>query len=336
MTLRALSLLLATCFAMSTHAMTLNGAGATFPYPIYSKWISEYEKVDSNVRFNYQSIGSGGGVRQLLNQTVDFGASDDPMNDEDLATAKSKGMAIQHIPTVIGAVTVAYNLPELSGRLKLDGPAIARIFNRQITKWNDPKLKELNPELNLPNLDIMTVRRADGSGTTAVFADYLSTVSPTWAKSPGRGKSLRWANGTIGARGNEGVTAMVKQTVGAIGYIELAYAIQNQLPTALVKNGAGHFQEPTPKAISQSAHDQLDYTGDLRLSVVNAPAKDAYPISAFTYILLPDGENERLQAVRKFLRWAITDGQAFTEELHYAPLPKKLVEVLLERLAEES
>lgn len=309
--------------------MTLNGAGATFPYPIYSKWISEYEKVDQSVRFNYQSIGSGGGVRQIINQTVDFGASDDPMSDEDLKAALEKGAELRHIPTVIGSVTVAYNLPELGGTLKLDGETLALIFNRKIMKWNDARIKALNPDLNLPNQDIMVVRRADGSGTTAVFADFLSTVSPEWSKAPGRGKSLRWSGGTIGARGNEGVTAMVKQSVGAIGYIELAYAIQNQLPTALIKNRAGEFQAPTPEAIAKSAAGNLDYTGDLRLNIIHAEGSGVYPISAFTYILIPhDASSDRQKAVRKFLGWAVTEGQKFTTELHYAPLPEKLQNII--------
>jgi phosphate transport system substrate-binding protein len=320
-------------FSSITQAMTLNGAGATFPFPIYSKWISEYENVESSVRINYQSIGSGGGVRQVMNQTVDFGASDDPLSDTDLESARTRGMELVHIPTVIGAVTIAYNLPELNGLIKLDGRTLAQIYLRTITKWNDPKIKALNPELNLPNQDIMVVRRADGSGTTAVFADYLATVSPTWAKSPGRGKSLRWPNGTIGARGNEGVTAMVKQSVGAIGYIELAYAIQNDLPTALILNRAGSFQGPTVDAISRSAHADLDFDGDMRLSIVDAPGEGVYPISAFTYILIDDKlKNDRQEAVRKFLNWALTTGQEFAPELHYAPLPERLRANLIKRL----
>jgi phosphate transport system substrate-binding protein len=325
-------------FAFSGFAqtMTINGAGATFPYPIYSKWISEYEKVDSSVRFNYQSIGSGGGVRQIINQTVDFGASDDPMSDADLASALEKGAELRHIPMVIGSVTVAYNLPELGGLLKLDGETLALIFNRKITKWNDARLKSLNPELNLPNQDIMVVRRADGSGTTAVFADFLATASADWNKAPGRGKSLRWSSGTIGARGNEGVTAMVKQSVGAIGYIELAYAIQNDLPTALIKNRAGEFQAATPESVAKAADTDMDYSGDLRLNIIHAEGPGVYPISAFTYILIPnDGSSERQQAVRKFLAWAVTQGQQYTTDLHYAPLPERLQKIITTYLQSE-
>ncbi len=339
--IRSTSFLLVSVFTIvfsfastSIEAMTINGAGATFPYPIYSKWISEYQKVETSVRFNYQSIGSGGGVRQILNQTVDFGASDDPLSDADMKSSAEKGWPLVHIPTVIGSVTVAYNLPSVTERLKLDGPTLAEIFLRKIVKWNDSKIAALNPDVTLPDADILVVRRADGSGTTAVFADYLSTVSPEWNKAPGRGKSLRWPAGAIGARGNEGVTAMVKQTVGAIGYIELAYSIQNNLPTALIKNRAGEFQAPTTKAVSKSAEMIKDFSGDLRMSIVDAEGPGVYPISAFTYILIPDKKetDEKLTAVKKFLVWSLTKGQGFAEELHYSALPEALRTQLVKKL----
>lgn len=333
--MRNLLTLLTLLFSLSVAAqpMTINGAGATFPFPIYSKWISEYEKVDKTVRFNYQSIGSGGGVRQLLNQTVDFGASDDPLNDKDMQKSAENGWPILHVPTVIGSVVMAYNLDGVDTSLNFDGDTISAIYLGSIKKWNDPRLQKLNPDVQLPAQDILVVRRADGSGTTAVFSDYLSNVSPEWKSKVGHGKSLRWPTG-IGARGNEGVTAMIKQTNGAIGYIELAYAIQNELNIGKVKNKAGQFQEPNIESISLAASSYTDFTGDFRVSIVNSDVPNAYPIAAFTYILLPQKktEDDRLKAVKKFLKWAISDGQKFTSELHYAPLPKKLAQALEKRI----
>lgn len=319
-------------FSFSSFALTLNGAGATFPYPIYSKWISEYQGVKKDVRINYQSIGSGGGVRQVLNQTVDFGASDAALSDKDLAKSKANGWPLMHVPTVLGAVVVSYNVEEITGSLNLDGEVISKIFLGEITKWNDPALQKLNPDMELPNKDLLVVRRADGSGTTAVFAEYLASVSPKWKEQVGTGKSLRWPTG-IGARGNEGVTAMVKQTDGAIGYVELAYALQQDLTTAKVKNQAGEFMAPTVDAISKAAAGKKEYGEDLRMSVANAEGKGVYPISAFTYILLPmKEEDDKLKATKDFLVWALTEGQKMAKELHYAPLPDKLAQTLVERL----
>lgn len=319
--------------SLFAQTMTINGAGATFPFPIYSKWISEYEKVDTSVKFNYQSIGSGGGVRQLLNQTVDFGASDDPLNDSDMEKSAENGWPILHVPTVIGSVVITYNLNGVNQALNFDADVIAGIYLGNIKKWNDPRIQKLNNDIKLPAQDILVVRRADGSGTTAVFSDYLTQTNAEWKSKVGHGKSLRWPTG-IGARGNEGVTAMVKQTNGAIGYIELAYAIQNQLKIGNIKNKAGQFQAPTVESISLAASSFTDFAGDFRVSIVNSEVPNSYPIAAFTYILLPQKkvEDDRLKAVKRFLKWAITDGQEFTSELHYAPLPKKLSEALLKRI----
>ena len=327
--------LLAVCFALATifsaSAVTkINGAGASFPFPIYSKWFSEYKKVKTDVEFNYQAIGSGGGIRQLIKQTVDFGASDAPMKDRDM---KKAAWPVHHIPTVLGAVSVVYNVSELNAKgLKLDGMTLANIFQGKITKWNDAAIAKLNSGITLPNKDILIVRRADGSGTTSIFSDYLSSVSPDWKKKIGVGKTLRWPSG-IGAKGNDGVTNMVKQTDGAIGYVELAYALKNNLTSVALKNKAGEYQLPTVDGVSRSAAGLKDFSGDMRVSIVNAPGKGVYPISAFTYILLPVRKTDKkLSEVKTFLKWALSDGQAFAPKLHYAPLPKKLVKALQPKL----
>lgn len=310
-------------------AQKINGAGATFPYPIYSKWFSEYQKTHKDVEFNYQSIGSGGGVKQVLAQTVDFGATDTPMTDEELKSAKKP---IRHIPTVLGAVTVAYNVKGIGPELKLDGETLANIFLGKITKWNDPAIFKLNPKLKLPSADILVVRRSDGSGTTAVFSTFLAEVSPEWKQKVGAGKNINWPAG-IGAKGNEGVTAMVAQTDGAIGYIELAYAINGKLTTAAIKNKKGEFVSASVDSISKSAASIKDVSGDLRISVINADGKGVYPISSFTWILLPENPaSTALKEVRAFLGWALKDGQKFAPELHYAPLPKKMAESLVKSI----
>lgn len=309
-------------------AQKINGAGATFPYPIYSKWFSEYQKTHTNVEFNYQSIGSGGGIKQVLAQTVDFGATDAPMTDAEMKSAKAP---IRHIPTVLGAVTVAYNVKGLENNLKLEGQTIADIFQGKITKWNDAAIAKLNPKAKLPATDILVVRRSDGSGTTAVFSTFLAEVSADWKAKVGAGKNINWPAG-IGAKGNEGVTAMISQTDGAIGYVELAYAINNKLSMAAVKNKKGEFVSPTVDSISKSAASVKDANGDLRISVINADGKGVYPISSFTWILLPQGDTPALKEVKTFLGWALMDGQKFTADLHYAPLPKKLSEGLVKTL----
>ena len=311
--------------SLNTFAVTkVNGAGATFPYPIYSKWFSEYNKLNSEVQFNYQAIGSGGGVRQLLKQTVHFGASDAPMKDKDIKRAP---WPVKHIPTVLGAVTVAFNLDGVK-ELNLDGKTLAEIFLGKISKWDHPTIKGLNKTIELPNKDILVARRADGSGTTAIFSDYLSTVSEPWLSTVGRGKSLRWPVG-IGAKGNDGVTAIIKQTEGTIGYIELAYALKNNLSTAAIKNKANEFVKPTVEGVSLSAK-MLKENSSVTTSIVDADGEGVYPISAFTFILLPmKSETNELKEVKKFLKWALTEGQKMTNELHYAPLPTSLAKRML-------
>ena len=323
-----MSLLLTVSFDVFA-VQKINGAGATFPYPIYSKWFSEYQKTHKDVEFNYQSIGSGGGIKQVLAQTVDFGATDAPMSDEELKSAKTP---IRHIPTVLGAVTVAYNVKGITTGLKIDGETLANIFAGKITKWNDAALVKLNPKTKLPATDILVVRRSDGSGTTSVFTTFLADVSADWKSNIGAGKNVNWPVG-IGAKGNEGVTAMVAQTDGAIGYIELAYAINSNLATASVKNKKGEFVSPTVESISKSATSVKEVSGDLRISVINSDGKGAYPISSFTWILLPENAaSAQLKEVRTFLGWALKDGQKFASELHYAPLPKKMAAELVKTI----
>jgi len=310
-------------------AQKINGAGATFPYPIYSKWFSEYQKAHTNVEFNYQSIGSGGGIKQVLAQTVDFGATDAPMSDDELKSAKTP---IRHIPTVLGAVVAAYNVKGVSADLKLDGQTLADIFQGKITKWNDAAIAKLNPKMKLPATDILVVRRSDGSGTTAVFSTFLAESSTEWKDKVGAGKNINWPAG-IGAKGNEGVTAMIAQTEGAIGYVELAFALNNKLSMASLKNKKGEFVSASVETITKAAGNVKDFSGDLRISVINSDAKGAYPVSSFTWILLPeDKASAALKEVRTFLTWALKEGQTFATELHYAPLPKKMAEAIVKSL----
>lgn len=326
--MKQLALLVAS-FLISTSALAVvkvNGAGASFPYPIYSKWFAEYEKTNKNVQFNYQAIGSGGGIRQLIKQTVDFGASDAPMKEKD---KKKAAWPVKHVPTVIGALAVTYNLPSVKD-LKLDGPTIAKIFLTEITKWNDPEIAKLNKGTALPNKDILVVRRADGSGSTYIVSDFLSTTSSTWKKKMGTAKTLRWPGTTIGAKGNDGVTGVIKKTEGAIGYIELAYALKNGLYTASIKNKQGNFIQPTIDTISAAASEVS--SKNVTNSIVFAPGKISYPISAFTYILLPASKNEKLSEVKSFLKWALTEGQNLAPQLHYAPLPKSFANSILNEI----
>jgi phosphate transport system substrate-binding protein len=310
-------------------AQKVNGAGATFPYPIYSKWFSEYQKVKKDVEFNYQSIGSGGGIKQVIAQTVDFGATDAPMTDEELKQSKNP---IRHIPTVLGAVVAAYNVKGVSTGLKLDGETLANIFLGNVTKWNDAAITKLNPTLKLPASDILVVRRSDGSGTTAVYTEYLANVSADWKTKVGAGKNVNWPAG-IGAKGNEGVTAMVAQTDGAIGYIELSYAVTSKLPMVSLKNQKGEFVVPSVDSITKAAATVKDFKGDMRISIINVPGAGVYPISSFTWILLPENPaSAPVKEVRAFLGWALKEGQTFAPALHYAPLPKKLSEALLKTL----
>jgi len=310
--------------------MLINGAGATFPYPIYSKWFDEYAKVDPSVRFNYQSIGSGGGQKQITAQTVDFGASDGPMSDENLAKAPGK---ILHIPTVAGADVITYNLPG-NPKLKLDGEAVVSIFLGNITKWNDPKIAALNPGVELPDTGIIPVHRSDGSGTTFIFTDYLSSVSPVWADSVGKGTSVKWpASIGIGSKGNEGVAGQVKQLSGAVGYVELIYAKQNQMPYADIRNAAGNFITPTLDSVT-AALATAKIPDDFRFSMVNAPGDNTYPIAGTTWLLVYEKQKDPAKGKKlvEFLNWALTKGEGMAASLDYASLPESVQQRVLERI----
>jgi len=318
----------------TTGGVDLTGAGATFPQPLYSKWFSDYA-AKTGIRINYQSIGSGGGIRQLQEGTVDFGASDAPMTDEEMA--KAKGGPILHFPTVLGAVVITYNVPEITQPLNLDGPTIGDIFLGKITKWNDARIAAQNSGVSLPARDILVVHRSDGSGTTYIFSDYLTAVSPAWASGPGTGKDLKWPVG-LGGKGNEGVAGQVKQTPGTVGYVELAYANQNKLPVVRVKNAAGSYVAPTIESITAAAAgavEKLPPTTDYRVSIVNAPGADAYPISSFTWLLVYERQADATKGKKlvDFMRWALTEGEASAAALDYAPLPASLGARLVERLA---
>ena len=316
--------------ATASAQMTMNGAGATFPYPIYSKWFDEYAKVDSSVRFNYQSIGSGGGQKQITAQTVDFGASDGPMSDENLAKAPGK---ILHIPTVAGADVVAYNLPG-NPALKLDADVIAGIFLGQIKKWNDPKIAGLNPGITFPDQEIVVVHRSDGSGTTYIWTDYLSKISAEWKQKVGTNTSVNWPTG-LGGKGNEGVAGQVKQTPGALGYVELIYAIQNKMPYADVKNSAGKFVKPSLESIT-AAMATAQIPDDFRFSVTNAPGATSYPICGATWLLVYEQQKDPAKGRKlvEFLKWALTKGEDMAKDLDYAPLPNELRERVLKRVDE--
>jgi phosphate transport system substrate-binding protein len=313
------------CVALALPAWgqtTLNGAGATFPYPMYSKWFSEYHKLHPDIEINYQSIGSGGGIRQVLAQTVDFGASDGPMTDEQLSQAKSK---ILHIPTVLGAVVPAYNIPGVSGEVKFTPQALAAIFLGKISSWNDAAIAGPNPGVNLPNQPIIVVHRSDGSGTTYIFTDYLSKVSPDWASGPGKGTSVKWPVG-LGGKGNEGVAGMVRQMQGSLGYIELIYAVQNKIPYGVVENSSGNFVRASLESVTAAAASAKNMPADFRVSITNAPGKDAYPISSFTWLLIPQKSKDanKGKILADFLNWMVDDGQKMTADLTYAPLPESV------------
>jgi len=303
---------------------TLNGAGATFPNPMYQKWFSEYHKSHPDIQFNYQSIGSGGGIRQVLAQTVDFGASDGPMTDEQLAEAKTK---ILHIPTVLGAVVPAYNVPGVNTELKFTPEALAGIFLGKITTWSDPAIAKANPGVNLPNQTIILVHRSDGSGTTYIFTDYLSKVSSDWANGPGKGTSIKWPVG-LGGKGNEGVAGMIRQMQGGIGYIELIYAVQNKIDYGLVRNAAGTFVKASLESVTAAAASAKSMPADFRVSITNPPGKDAYPISSFTWLLIPEKSKEAAKGkiLADFLNWMVDDGQKMTADLTYAPLPENVAQ----------
>ena len=324
----------------ATTRVDLTGAGATFPYPLYSRWFNEYATL-TNVRINYQSIGSGGGIRQVVARTVDFGATDVPMTDDELASA---GMPVLHIPTVIGAVAITYNLPGLARPLNLSPDVIADIFLGTITRWSDGRITALNPKLTLPATDILVVHRADGSGTSYIFSDFLTAVSPAWAAGPGRGKDVRWPVG-IGGKGNEGVAGQVKQMPGAIGYLEVVYARQNRLPVVHVRNAAGRLISPMPCEIASAATAVLEAdrklntseangTPDLRVSLVNAPGAQSYPIASFTWMLVAPTAigPQKSRQLAAFVRWALLENPDLASTLGYVPLPSEAATRIVDRL----
>lgn len=319
------SILLGIC-SQGFAQLQLNGAGATFPYVIYSKWFDVY-KEKTGIQFNYQSIGSGGGIKQVTEGTVDFGASDGPMKDEQLAEAKTKqGTDILHIPTVMGAVVATYNLSEAGTDLKFTPEILAGIFLGDITQWNDPKIAAANAGKSLPDKPIVVVHRSDGSGTSFIWTDYLSKVSETWNTKAGRGTSVNWPVG-LGGKGNEGVTGQVKQVEGSIGYVELAYAVKNNLPFASIKNKSGNFVKPSLESVTAAAAaESKQMPADFRVSITNASGKDSYPISGFTWLLVYKNMKDEAKgkALVNFLKWALTDGEKYASDLMYAPLPKNV------------
>jgi phosphate transport system substrate-binding protein len=318
------ALLAVATFATAAGQILLNAAGATFPYPIYSKWFDLYHQTHGNVQINYQSIGSGGGIRQLLDKTVDFGASDGPMNDDQL---KQASVPILHFPTVLGAAVPSYNLPGVQGDLNFTPEALAGIFLGKVATWNDPAIASANPGVKLPKDDIVVVHRSDGSGTTYIWTDYLSKVSPDWEKKAGKGTSVNWPVG-LGGKGNEGVSALIQQTPGSIGYIELIFAVQNKLPYGKVKNSSGAFIKADLASVSAAAAAAAkSMPDDFRVSITNPAGKDAFPISSFTWLLIPSkfSDPTKRDTVKDFLKWMMTDGQQYCEPLAYAKLPKEVV-----------
>src|SRR2546421_3811393 len=326
----ALALLVTGALAPPAGAQLLvNGAGATFPYPIYSKWFDEYAKISRSVNFNYQSIGSGGGIRQITARTVDFGATDGPMTDEQLKAAPGE---LFHVPTVVGAVVATYNLPG-NPKLRFTPEILADIFFGKITKWNDPRIKDVNAGVSLPDQPIVVIHRSDGSGTTYIWVDYLAKVNPEWEQKVGRGTSVKWPVG-LGGKGNEGVAGQVKNTPGALGYVELAYAVKNKMPVASVKNAAGKFVEPTIAGTTAAAAAAKSMPADFRVSLTNPPGDEAYPIASFTWLLVyKDQPNElKGRALVKFLWWMSHEGQKYADDLLYAPLPPPVVKQIEARI----
>ena len=321
---KTLLLLVCALVAMPVVAQTtLNGAGATFPYPIYSKWFSEYHKAHPDVQINYQSIGSGGGIRQVTAGTVDFGASDMPMTDKQLSESKVK---ILNLPTVLGAVVPAYNIPGVTGEVKFTPEALAGIFLGKISKWNDKAITAANPGVNFPDKDIIVVHRSDGSGTSFIWTDYLSKVSADWKSQVGSDTSVKWPIG-MGGKGNEGVAGMIRQLSGSIGYVELIYAVQNNIPYGSVKNAAGNFIKASLEGVTAAAAAATKMPADFRVSITNSPGKDAYPISSFTWLLIPEQSKNAANGkiLADFLNWMVADGQKLTAALSYAPLPDNVV-----------
>jgi phosphate transport system substrate-binding protein len=328
-----MALALAAAMVGSASAETnLNGAGATFPNPIYQKWFSEYHNAHKDVQINYQSIGSGGGIQQLTSGTVDFGASDGPMTDEQLSKVNGK---VFHIPTVLGAVVPTYNINGVSTELKFTGDVLADIYLGNIKNWNDPRLAKANPGVKFPDEDIVVVHRSDGSGTTYIFTDYLSKVSSAWKDKVGKATSVNWPAG-LGGKGNEGVSGMVKQTEGSIGYVELIYAVSNKMPYGSVQNAAGTFVKASLDSVTAAAASMKDMPEDFRVSITNAPGKDAYPISSFTWLLVPEewADAGKEKAFVDFLTWMVDKGQTMTASLEYAPLPKNVAAKVKARIKE--
>ncbi len=311
-----------------TAQTTLNAAGATFPYPIYSKWFSQYHTLHPDIQINYQSIGSGGGIRQVTEGTVDFGASDMPMTEAQLAEAQSKlNTKVLNLPSVMGAVVPAYNIPGVSGEVKFTPEALANIFLGKITKWNDNALTSVNPGVNLPNKDIIVIHRSDGSGTTFIWTDYLSKVSADWKNEVGSNTSVKWPIG-LGGKGNEGVAGSIRQLQGSIGYVELIYALQNHITFGSVRNSAGMFLKASLEGVTAAATSVPKMPADFRVSITNAPGKDAYPISSFTWLLIPQHSKDAAKAkiIVDFLNWMLTDGQKMTMDLSYASLPTSVAQ----------
>jgi phosphate transport system substrate-binding protein len=326
--LTALLVLAGAGIVLADNPLSINGAGATFPFPMYSKWFDEYHKKNAGVQINYQSIGSGGGIKQVTEGTVDFGASDGPMNDDQLKAFKDKhGFGILHFPTVLGADIPTYNIPGVTAELNFTPDAIAGIFLGKITKWNDPAIAGANKGVNLPANDIVVVHRSDGSGTTYIWTDYLSKVSEDWKNKVGKGASINWPVG-LGGKGNEGVAGLIKQTPNSFGYIELIYAIQNNMPYGRVKNSSGAFIKADLAGVTAAAAGAAkDMPDDFRVSITNAPGKAAYPISSFTWLLIPEKFSDagKRDAIKGFVSWMLTDGQNSAEALSYAKLPKEVV-----------
>jgi phosphate transport system substrate-binding protein len=332
--LSVLGILLAVAtFATAAGQVLLNAAGATFPYPMYSKWFDVYHQAHPSVQINYQSIGSGGGIRQLIDKTVDFGASDGPMNDDQL---KQASIPILHFPTVLGADVPSYNLPGLSAELNFTPDALAGIFLGKITKWNDPAITSANPGVKLPSDDIVVVHRSDGSGTTYIWTDYLSKISPEWQSKVGKATSVNWPVG-LGGKGNEGVAGLLEQTPDSVGYIELIYAIQNKIAYGRVKNSSGAFVKADLASVSAAAAAASKFIpDDFRVSITNPEGKAAYPIASFTWLLIPSKFSDagKRDAVKDFLKWMMTDGQQYCEGLSYAKLPKEVVAKEMKAIAQ--
>jgi phosphate transport system substrate-binding protein len=325
--LAALALAL-TVVVFAHAALSINGAGASFPYPMYSKWFDEYRKKNPSVEINYQSIGSGGGIKQVTEGTVDFGASDGPMNDEQLKAFQDKhGFGILHFPTVLGAVVPTYNIQGVTGALNFTPEALAGIFLGKITKWNDPAIAGANKGVTLPSADIVVVHRSDGSGTTYIWTDYLSKVNDEWKNKVGKGASINWPVG-LGGKGSEGVTGQIKNTPNSIGYVELIYALSNNIPYGSVKNSSGSFVKADLASVSDAAAGAAKtIPDDFRVSITDAPGKNAYPISSFTWLLIPEkfSDAAKRDAIKGFVKWMLTDGQSYTEQLSYAKLPKEVI-----------